>query len=306
MEVSVIMATYKESENLLRQAIESILNQSFKDFEFIIILDNPLNEEHIKIVRAYQKQDLRIRFYINQENMGLPMTLNRGIELATGNYICRMDADDISLPDRIKKQKEYLETGKYDLVGGITQMIKEDGSIIYSIRKIPSDCQKIKKYISYNQVIAHPTWFGKRELFNKLQGYRSIPLCEDYDLTLRALLQDYRISNLNEIVLQYRMTSQSISRNNLFEQYLFSRYITREYKNGKVADINKAKLYVSQKNKKKTAERYLKANVLFNQMLNDIEEKKLFQFIKDGFRLLFTSTYYLNKIYRFIRVSLCE
>ena len=106
MEVSVIMATYKEPENLLRQAIESILNQSYKDFEFIIILDNPGNKEHIEIVKSYQKQDSRIRFYINEKNAGLTATLNRGIELSRGKYICRMDADDISMPERIQDQKE--------------------------------------------------------------------------------------------------------------------------------------------------------------------------------------------------------
>ena len=304
MEVSVIMATYKEPENLLRQAIESILTQSYKDFEFIIILDNPENKEHIGIVKSYQKQDSRIRFYINEKNAGLTTTLNRGIELSRGKYICRMDADDISMPERIQNQKEYLEKGNFDLIGGVSQMIKEDGSVIYSIKKVPADLEKIKKCISYNQVIAHPTWFGKRKVFVTLQGYRQIPLCEDYDFTLRALLRNYRISNLNEVVLKYRMTTQSLSRNNLFEQYLYARYITSEYKKGRIADIQHAKMYVKKKNKKSSAERYLRANILFNQLLTDLENRRILKFIKDGTRLVFTSAYYLDKIYRLARVSL--
>ena len=303
MEVSVIMATYKEPENLLRQAIESILTQSYKDFEFIIILDNPENKEHIGIVKSYQKQDSRIRFYINEKNAGLTTTLNRGIELSRGKYICRMDADDISMPERIQNQKEYLEKGNFDLIGGVSQMIKEDGSVIYSIKKVPADLEKIKKCISYNQVIAHPTWFGKRKVFVTLQGYRQIPLCEDYDFTLRALLRNYRISNLNEVVLKYRMTTQSLSRNNLFEQYLYARYITSEYKKGRIADIQHAKMYVKKKNKKSSAERYLRANILFNQLLTDLENRRILKFIKDGTRLVFTSAYYLDKIYRLARVS---
>ena len=303
MEVSVIMATYKEPENLLRQAIESIFTQSYKDFEFIIILDNPENKEHIGIVKSYQKQDSRIRFYINEKNAGLTTTLNRGIELSRGKYICRMDADDISMPERIQNQKEYLEKGNFDLIGGVSQMIKEDGSVIYSIKKVPADLEKIKKCISYNQVIAHPTWFGKRKVFVTLQGYRQIPLCEDYDFTLRALLRNYRISNLNEVVLKYRMTTQSLSRNNLFEQYLYARYITSEYKKGRIADIQHAKMYVKKKNKKSSAERYLRANILFNQLLTDLENRRILKFIKDGTRLVFTSAYYLDKIYRLARVS---
>ena len=141
-------------------------------------------------------------------------------------------------------------------------------------------------------------------MFITLQGYRPIPLCEDYDFTLRALLRNYRISNLNEVVLKYRMTAQSLSRNNLFEQYLYARYITSEYKKGRIADIQRAKMYVEKKNKKGSAKRYLRANILFNQLLNDLENRKILMFVKDGIQLVFTSAYYLDKIYRLARVSL--
>lgn len=304
MEISVIMATYKEELNLLKDSIESILNQTYRDFEFIIILDNPNNQDHIDCINQYMKKDNRIRFYINDKNMGLTNTLNRGLSLANGQYICRMDADDISISNRIEIQKHYLEDNNYDLIGGISQMIDEKGSPIYSIKKVPSDFNKIKKCIRYNQVISHPTWFGKKEVFDYLNGYRAIPLCEDYDFTLRAILSGYRISNINKTVLKYRMTSASISRSNLFEQYLFARYITKEYSHGKISDIDKAKQYVRAHNQKSTAKRYLKANIHFNNALQDIEERKYLKFIKDGFLLSFTSLNYLNKIYRFLMVSI--
>lgn len=304
VETSVIMGTYKENLNFLKQSIESILNQTYKNFEFIIILDNPENKKHIELINNYMDKDSRIRFYINEQNMGLTRTLNRGLSLAKGKYICRMDADDISNQNRIENQKKYLETYDYDLIGGISQMIDENGKSIYSIKKVPSDFQKIKKCIRYNQVISHPTWFGKKEIFENLRGYREIPLCEDYDFTLRAILNGYRISNINECVLKYRMTSSSISRSNLFEQYLFARYITKQYARGKISNIDQAKQYVEKNNRKKTSKRYLKANVRFNDALQDIEEKKYFKFIKDGFLLTFTSLHYLNKIYRFLMVTI--
>lgn len=302
--VSVIMSTYKEEEIFLRQAIESILNQSYKNFEYIIILDFPENEEHKKIILEYANKDSRIRFYINEKNMGLTDSLNKGLNLAKGKYICRMDADDISVSNRIELQKEYLEKNDYDLIGGISQMIDEDGKVIYSIKKVPTDLEKIKKALKYNQVISHPTWFGKKEVFDKLEGYRKIPLCEDYDFTLRAVLNGYRISNVDSIVLKYRMTSSSISRSNLYEQYLFARFITNKYSNGESADIEDAKRFVRDNNNKKIANRYLKANARFNDLLTDIEEKKYFKFIKDGVLLTFTSRQYLNKIYRFFMVTI--
>ncbi|SUO04147.1 capsular polysaccharide synthesis protein CpsIbJ [Faecalicoccus pleomorphus] len=302
--ISVIMSTYKESELQLRQSIESILNQTYEDFEYIIILDCPDNQLHKTIIESYKEKDPRVRFYINEMNIGLANSLNKGIQLANGEFIARMDADDISLPDRFKNQLKYIQDKNYDLIGGITQMIDENGDLIYSIQKVPTNYDKIKKILKYGQCIAHPTWFGKKVVFETLNGYREIPLCEDYDFTLRAVLSGYRISNLNKIVLQYRMTNHSISRQNLFEQYLYMTYITKQYKQGKISDIEKAKKYVEDKNDLKQSKKYLQANILFNSMLREISQKKLLSFVKHGFQLVFTSRYYLDKIFRFVLLSL--
>lgn len=301
--VSVIMSTYKEEEIFLRQAIESILDQTYKDFEYIIILDNPDNDLHKRIIQEYTNNDKRIKFYVNEKNMGLTASLNKGLGLAKGKYICRMDADDISINNRIENQKKYIEENDYDLIGGISQMIDENGKSIYSIKKVPTNMDKIKKALRYNQIISHPTWFGKKEVFDKLNGYRNMPLCEDYDFTLRAVLNGYKISNIDETVLKYRMTSSSISRSNLYEQYLFAKFITKKYSENKIADIKEAKQYVNNHNDDRKAKRYLKANARFNIALKDIEEKRYFKFIIDGILLTFTSFNYLDKIYRFVKVS---
>lgn len=304
--ISVIMSTYKEDERLLRESIESILNQTYRDFEYIIILDYPDNDVHKSVIEEYALKDDRIHFYINEKNMGLTDSLNRGLSLCHGEYIARMDADDISLPDRLERQMKYLEKNHYDLIGGITEMINENGSLLYSIKSVPTDPKKINKALRYSQCIAHPTWLGKKEVFEKNAGYRHMPLCEDYDFTLRAVLNGFVISNLNEAVLKYRMTSNSISRSNLFEQYLYMSYITNEYKNKRVASVDKAYAYVQQHLNEKDSNKYLKANVIFNRMLQEMSDKQILSFIKDGFCLLFSSKYYLNKIYRFIILSICS
>lgn len=304
--ISVIMSTYKEDERLLRESIESILNQTYRDFEYIIILDYPDNDVHKSVIEEYALKDDRIHFYINEKNMGLTDSLNRGLSLCHGEYIARMDADDISLPDRLERQMKYLEKNHYDLIGGITEMINENGSLLYSIKSVPTDPKKINKALRYSQCIAHPTWLGKKEVFEKNAGYRHMPLCEDYDFTLRAVLNGFVISNLNEPVLKYRMTSNSISRSNLFEQYLYMSYITNEYKNKRVASVDKAYAYVQQHLNDKDSDKYLKANVIFNRMLQEMSDKQILSFIKDGFCLLFSSKYYLNKILRFIMLSICS
>lgn len=304
--ISVIMSTYKEDERLLRESIESILNQTYRDFEYIIILDYPDNDVHKSVIEEYALKDDRIHFYINEKNMGLTDSLNRGLSLCHGEYIARMDADDISLPDRLERQMKYLEKNRYDLIGGITEMINENGSLLYSIKSVPTDPKKINKALRYSQCIAHPTWLGRKEVFEKNSGYRHMPLCEDYDFTLRAVLNGFVISNLNEPVLKYRMTSNSISRSNLFEQYLYMSYITNEYKNNRIASVDKAYAYVQQHLNDSDTEKYLKANVIFNRMLQEMSDKQLLPFIKDGFCLLFSSKYYLNKIFRFIMLSICS
>lgn len=302
--ISVIMSTYKEDERLLRESIESILNQTYRDFEYIIILDYPDNDVHKSVIEEYALKDDRIHFYINEKNMGLTDSLNRGLSLCHGEYIARMDADDISLPDRLERQMKYLEKNHYDLIGGITEIINENGSLLYSIKSVPTDPKKINKALRYSQCIAHPTWLGKKEVFEKNAGYRHMPLCEDYDFTLRAVLNGFVISNLNEAVLKYRMTSNSISRSNLFEQYLYMSYITNEYKNNRIASVDKAYAYVQQHLNETDSDKYLKANVIFNRMLQEMSDKQFLSFIKDGFCLLFSSKYYLNKIYRFMMLSL--
>lgn len=304
MDISVVMSTYKEAEHLLRQSVESILDQTYKEFEFIIILDCPENDMHKRVVEEYQRKDDRIKFYINKKNLGLAASLNKGIEKSKGTYICRMDADDISLPRRLEHQKKYLEENQADLIGGLTQVIDDDGKLLYSINHVPQKHEEILKALRYNQVLAHPTWFGRRKVFEDLKGYRNIPLCEDSDFTLRAALKGFHLSNLNEKVLKYRMSSKSISRDHLFEQYLYLRYITSEYRRGRITDIDKAKVYVASKNKSAVAKRYGRANARFNILLKDLEERRWISFFAEGVRFTVTSFYYLDKVYRLARVSL--
>jgi glycosyltransferase involved in cell wall biosynthesis len=106
------MGVYKEPLDWLRQSIDSILNQSFTDYEFIIICDNPRYEEGMELLKKYANSDRRIILLFNNENIGLTKSLNKGLEIARGKYIARMDADDISKPERLTRQKlSFWELG---------------------------------------------------------------------------------------------------------------------------------------------------------------------------------------------------
>lgn len=303
VETTVIMATYKEKIIFLKQSIESILSQTYRDFEFIIILDNPKNNRHIDLINMYARKDNRIRFYINETNLGIQKTANKGLSLAKGKYIARMDADDICLPDRLEKQINYIKKEDCDYIGGATEVIDENGKKLYDASKIPLHHEKIMKALKYNQVIANPTVFAKKEVFDKLNGYRET-MAEDYDFTLRAAINGYKLGNISDVVVRYRMTKNSISRNNLFIQFLYAKYYALEFKHGRIACLKEANRYVDKYNKESVARRYALANQRFNQMLDSLTNKKYLNFLKNGFLLVFTSRIYLTKIYRFARAAM--
>ncbi len=123
MKLSVIMPVYN-GQDFVSKAIESILGQTFSDFEFIIINDGS-TDRTLKILESYQKKDKRI-VLLNQENKGIAKSLNRGIAKAKGDYIARQDADDISFPDRLRNQVEFLDNNKdVGFLGCSCEMIDE-------------------------------------------------------------------------------------------------------------------------------------------------------------------------------------
>ena len=106
--LSVVMSVYNEPTEWITQSIDSILNQTFRDFEFIIINDNPEREENESLLNSYSQKDKRIVVIKNEQNLGLTKSLNIGINEAKGDYIVRMDADDYSFPERFEKQVQFM------------------------------------------------------------------------------------------------------------------------------------------------------------------------------------------------------
>lgn len=227
--ISVIMSIYREPENILKIAIESILNQTFQDFEFLIVADDPENEELIDCVKTYANQDERIRFFVNEKNMGLANSLNRLIREAKGEYIARMDADDFSEPTRLEKQLSFMKENNLDIISCDVRVIDEQGNTIQMMKNLPNTDKKIRKKLQYNNCLPHPGWMVRKEVYISLGGYDNTPYCEDYEFLLKVRGKDYKFGNINEVLLQYRMTNVSISRSNLFKQYLAMKYCQERY-----------------------------------------------------------------------------
>lgn len=199
-QVSILMPVYHTAP-YLREAIDSMLSQTFTDFELIVLNDcSPDNAE--EILDTYN--DPRIVRYRGEKNVGLSNVLNIGIELARGKYIARMDSDDISLPNRLQVQVDYLEAHpEIDLVSVGMQLFGDNDEIW--IRD--QDFEEMKIRALFRSPVLHASSVWRKESFEK-QGLRfrqeMVP-CEDYDLWTRALVRGLKFANLSEVLYRYRI-----------------------------------------------------------------------------------------------------
>ncbi len=205
--VSVVMSVFNGG-SFLSQAVESILGQSFEDFEFIIV-DDGSNDASASTLDAFQSHDPRIHV-VHQQNMGLVHALNRGCALARGKYIARMDADDVALPDRLASEVNFLESHPgVVLVGGAVDFIDARGNMLRTAR-YPAADKTIRRALLDSSVFWHPTVLFSRKAFISLGGYRSVPDAEDYDLWLR-MAEVGELANLAQVLLRYRVHAQQVS-----------------------------------------------------------------------------------------------
>lgn len=202
--ISVIMSAYNE-EAYIESSIKSILNQTEQDFE-IILFDDCSTDATTSIVE--NMKDERIRLYKNAENCGLTRNLNKGLRLAQGKYIARMDGDDISLPERFEKQIEYFEKHPdVMLISCQTQNIGES-SLCW---KLKESSEELKVRMLVRPVFAHPGFMMKRELLEKGFFYdEDFRTAQDYELASRVA-GEFQIGIVPEVLLYYRVHKKQIS-----------------------------------------------------------------------------------------------
>lgn len=230
IEISVVMSTYNEPKEYLSEAIESILKQTYQQFEFLIVIDNPQNQEIQQVVSYYSGKDSRIQVIYNEINMGLAYSLNKAAGVARGKYIARMDADDIALPERFYRELMFLEKNDFDMISCHSVLIDEEGHETGSVRHLAKNPNK--ELLVYNFII-HPGVMMKTEVFRKLGGYRNFYKSQDYDLWLRMVSNNYRIGILEECLIKYRLRGNSITEKNMLEQFYISEYQRKLYKERK-------------------------------------------------------------------------
>ena len=198
--VSVIMPVYN-TKQWVWEAIESILNQTFKEFEFIIV-DDWSTDWSYEICQEYAKKDKRIRLYRNEKNSWVAYTKNRLIELSTTDYLASQDSDDVSLHNRLNLQYKFLEEHReYAVVWWDNIIIDEEWKVI-GHRKYSDD---IRNVILKKSPVSHPTTMMRKSDFLSVWWYSKIKFVEDYDLWIKLYVEWYKIKNINKDLLKYRI-----------------------------------------------------------------------------------------------------
>lgn len=216
--VSVVMSVYREPVEWLRQSIDSILNQTFRDFEYIIICDSPDYNDGITLLKEYASKDERIRLIFNESNIGLTKSLNKGLKIARGKYIARMDADDISKSTRFEKQISYLDSHSECIVCGTR--VKYFGDIKWWKHPksdwIRTEDEKNKGRLIIGSCFAHPSIIMRR--LSPPQFYNeNIRRSQDYDMWTR-IAELGQFHNIPDELLLYRVSPSQISSSS-FNQY---------------------------------------------------------------------------------------
>lgn len=234
--VSVIMPVYNAGR-YLSEAVESVLSQTFTRFELIAI-DDCSTDGSLAILKSFAKSDSRVRLLENERNLGITPTLNRGIQAAKGEYFARMDADDVSLPDRLEKQVAFLRAHPdIGLISSVAEAIDAEGNAIPEEFVLIIEPGYVKWLLHFTCPLTHPAVMGRKTLFDQAGGYDpEILYAEDYDLWQR-MSQFTKLSNLPDVLIKKRVHAQTIGvtrretmiySHRLVQQRAFSRLLERQ------------------------------------------------------------------------------
>lgn len=225
VKISVIMSVYN-GEEYLSEAIDSVLAQSFSDFELIIINDCSTDSTG-EILARYASSDARVKVHTNEVNLRLPSSLNKAISLSEGKYIARMDADDICLPHRLEKQYAFMESNPDVALSSCRFMTLKNGVISSGGCGGKTDHESIKALLLVANPILHPGIIAKADVIRELGYDKSFTCTEDMELWSRFVMENHKVEILSEYLMIYRLHDKQITE------------ITREKQRGEVVAIQK-------------------------------------------------------------------
>ncbi len=225
--VSVVMANYNGSKHL-EDSILSILNQSYKNFELIII-DDGSTDNSLNIIKKLQETDSRVKLIQNTKNLGLAASLNKGIEKSSGCYIARQDADDISTYNRLELQLSYIQEHKIDLLGTNVTYIDEN-SIEIVHEEGPRSESFCEALFSQQAIFPHGSAIMRKECLLELGGYNEkFIYTQDMELWLKFLKNDKIVSRLSEPLYKFRLQVDNTSIAKIYGQGAYTKALKKKY-----------------------------------------------------------------------------
>lgn len=216
-EISLIMSVYN-GEDYLAEAIESVLNQTFREFELIIINDCSTDGTS-EILEKYASMDSRVKVHTNEVNLRLPSSLNKAMSYAQGKYIARMDADDICLPDRLARQFDFMEKNPHIALSSCRFMTLKNGVISSGGCGGKGDNESIKALLLVTNPILHPGIIAKADVIRDLGYDKNFTCTEDMELWTRFVMAGHNIEILPEYLMIYRLHDKQITETTLEKQH---------------------------------------------------------------------------------------
>ena len=244
-DISVIMSVYN-GETYLEEAIESVINQTFQNWELIVINDCS-TDRTAEILESFALRDERIKVHTNEVNLKLPSSLNKAISLSCGKYIARMDADDICLPDRLEKQYKFMEERKDVALSSCRFMTVKNG--VYASGGAGGRCafEAIKSMLLVANPILHPGVIAKADVMKNLNYDTTLTCTEDLELWTRMVMSNQKIEILPECLLIYRLHDKQITSTTLERQHTEVLKIEQKYYGSMLKEMDKemAEFYIS-------------------------------------------------------------
>lgn len=206
--ITVFIPVYNRAR-YLAQAVDSMLAQTYRDFE-ILILDDGSEDDSLRIARSYR--DPRVRVETNSKNLGNTPTRNRGIDLSRGHYIATLDSDDFAMPERLAKQISYLETHRHCAAVGSWIRKQDDDAGTSRLKRRPLTSREMKAWFPWHDSLSQTSVMMRADTLRRLRYDESYEQCQDYDLHVR-LAREHDIANLPEVLTVKRLHSEQITRN---------------------------------------------------------------------------------------------
>ena len=218
---SVLMSIYKNDKpEFVKLAIDSILNQTLRPNQYVIMVDGPICDELKELLLAYEKNEKIIDLHFREKNLGLGLTLNEGLNYCNYDYVARMDADDYSLPTRFEKQINYLENNRnISVVGSVIKEFSKDIDDANLLRKVPEHHDEIIKVAKKRNPFNHPSVIFKKKDVINVGSYKNVRNLQDYFLWVDLIINGYKGYNIQEPLVYMRADE------NLFKRRSGKKYV---------------------------------------------------------------------------------